>query len=101
MLKNAALQHLGLIVDPQPIDVAYLAPLLFPDMDQPQAGLDHWLQAFHLPILARHNATADALATAELVLILLHQAQSQGYQTWGELQQACLQQRQVKRLLNQ
>lgn len=100
MLKNAALQHLGLIVDPQPIDVAHLAPLLFPELDQPQAGLDHWLTTFNLPIMARHNATADALATAELLMVLLNQAHAVGYKTWGELQQACLQQRQLKRMLS-
>lgn len=99
MLKNAAVQHLGLFIDPQPIDVAYLAPLLFPELDPSKAGLDHWLNAFHLPILGRHNATADALATAELIMILLHKAQCVGYDTWGELQKACLQQRQLKRML--
>lgn len=99
MFKNAALQHLGLIIDPQPIDIAYLAPLLFPELNHPQAGLDHWLEVFNLPILARHNATADALATAELLLILLPKAKELGYQNWGELQQACLQQRQLERML--
>lgn len=99
MIKNAALQHLGLIVDPQPIDVAYMAPLLFPELDQPQVGLDHWLNVFNLPTLGRHNATADALATAELLMILVHKAKELDYKTWGELRQACLQQRQLKRML--
>lgn len=99
MIKNAALQHLGLIVDPQPIDIAYMAPLLFPELSKPQIGLDYWLNVFELPTLGRHNATADALATAELLMILLHKAQEMGYETWGELGQACLQQRQLQRLL--
>lgn len=99
MIKNAALQHLGQVIDPQPIDIAYLAPLLFPELKPSQASLDYWLEIFHLPILARHNATADALATAELLMILVHKARAVGYQTWGELQQACLQQRQLNRML--
>lgn len=99
MIKNAALQHLGFSIDPQPIDIAYLAPLLFPELDSPQANLNYWLDTFHLPILARHNAAADALATAELLLILIPRAQQMGYSTWGQLQQLCLKQRQVKRLL--
>lgn len=99
MLKNAVLQHLGLIIDPQPIDIAFLAPLLYPELDAPQAGLDHWLTVFKLPMLHRHHAIADALVTAELLLILIHKAQEKGYETWGELQHACLQQRQIKRLL--
>lgn len=99
MIKNAALQHLGQVIDPQPIDIAYLAPLLFPELKSSHASLDYWLDVFHLPILARHNATADALATAELLMILVHKAQELGYETWGELQQACLQQRQLNRML--
>lgn len=99
MIKNAALQHLGLIVDPQPIDVAYMAPLLFPELSKPQIGLDHWLAVFNLPTLGRHNATADALATAELLMILINKAQEVGYETWGELRQACSQQRQLQRML--
>lgn len=99
MIKNAALQHLGQVIDPQPIDIAYLAPLLFPELKPPHASLDYWLEIFNLPILARHNATADALATAELLMMLIHKAQEVGYETWGELQQACLQQRQLSRML--
>lgn len=99
MLKNAALQHLGLIVDPQPLDIAQIAPLLFPEHDHAHAGLDHWLEVFQLPMLARHNALADALAAAELLMILIHRAQEQGFQSWGEIQTACSKQRQLKRLL--
>lgn len=99
MIKNAAIQHLGFTIDPQPIDIAYLAPLLFPELDYPQANLNYWLEVFHLPILARHNAAADALATAELLLILIPKAKKLGYSTWGQLQQLCLKQRQVKRFM--
>lgn len=100
MLKNAVLQHLGLIIDPQPIDIAYLAPLLFPELATSHSNLDDWLQVFNLPILARHNAAADALATAELLMILINKAQQLGFKTWGELQNACLQQRQIQRFLS-
>ncbi len=96
MLKNAVLQHLGLIIDPQPIDLAYMAPLLFPDLASENKDLDSWLHAFHLPLMARHNAAADALATTELLMILLHQAQKMGFETWGEIQNACLKQRQLQ-----
>ena len=99
MLRNATTQHLGWMVDPQPIDIAYLAALLYPDQHHAQAGLDYWLAQFQLPILARHNAAADALASAELLLILLHKAQQVGFKTWGELHQACLNYRQVQRAL--
>ena len=100
MLKNAVLQHLGLIIDPQPIDLAYMAPLLYPDLATTHKDLDDWLHAFQLPILARHNAAADALATAELLMVLRNKAQQLGFTTWGELQNACLKQRQIQHFLH-
>lgn len=96
MLKKAVLQHLGLIIDPQPLDVAHIAPLLFPELASECKNLDEWLHTFKLPILTRHNAIADALATAELLMILIHQAQKLGFNTWGELHNACLKQRQLQ-----
>ncbi|WP_238945639.1 3'-5' exonuclease [Vandammella animalimorsus] len=47
--------------------------------------LDAWLQALGLGHSARHDAVADAMATAELTLIALAHAQAQGLQTWGQL----------------
>ena len=99
MIKNATFQHLGLSIDPQPIDIAYLAPLFYPELDTEQATLNYWLDIFNLPILARHNAAADALATAELLLLLIPKAYELGYSTWGQLQQLCIKQRQLQRLL--
>lgn len=50
------------------LDLADLAPVLRRDV----AGkaLDHWLQAYGIRCLARHQAAADALATAELLSCL-------------------------------
>jgi DNA polymerase-3 subunit epsilon len=60
------------------LDVAELAPALLPER-RPQPGtLDGWLAEFGLSVSERHNAAADAMATAELLLILLHAARRQG-----------------------
>lgn len=112
MLHRAAQQWLGeyapssrtgklLLPLPSVCDLAQLLPALLgpcpaaaqPD-DAPAAkparpsadhDLDAWLQALGLAHSARHDAVADAMATAELALIALAHAQAQGLQTWGQL----------------
>lgn len=61
-------------------DMPDKAPVISGDHD-----LDAWLQALGLAHSARHDAVADAMATAELALIALAHAQAQGLQTWGQL----------------
>lgn len=99
MLQKTISQWLGVAFDPLPIDVAELAPMLFPDKGAAYAPLDHWLQAFGLTIRERHNALDDAMITAELMLIVLDRAYQQGYRTWGELSEACLAWRELQRHL--
>lgn len=60
------------------LDVAELAPLLLPDTHLHNAGLDDWAQLFGLHAEERHHAAADALLTAELMLVLFHRARRQG-----------------------
>jgi len=57
------------------LDLAELAPVLRPDV--PGKALDHWLAAYGIRCLARHQAAADALATAELLLCLWPLVRSQ------------------------
>lgn len=66
-------------------DLAELAPMLFPDHGMREIRMDDWVEFFGLNVLQRHNAFADALATAEIMLILLKKAQSQGIMTLKEL----------------
>lgn len=99
MLKKTVESWLGTDFDPQPIDVAELAPLLFPDKGAGVCPLDHWLDAFGLTSHERHNALDDAMVTAELMLIILERAHQQGYRTWGELSEACRTWRQLQRHL--
>lgn len=59
-------------------DVAEIAQLLCPENNMRNPGLDDWVSFFGLQVLQRHNASADAMVTAELMLILLKRAERQG-----------------------
>jgi DNA polymerase-3 subunit epsilon len=63
------------------LDLAGLAPALFPALDRKEASLDQWLAAFGIPALSRHDALGDAFATAQLLLILLNEAKRQRLET--------------------
>ncbi len=78
MLARALKQSLGLRLQHTFIDVAEIAPLLCPKANVGNAGLDGWSQHFGLQVQQRHHASADALVTAELALILLSKARQQG-----------------------
>ena len=78
MLTRALKQTLGYKLRHPFIDVAELAPMLCPDNRPRQNGLDDWCTHFGLHVLQRHHASADALATAELALILFSKAHRQG-----------------------
>ena len=66
-------------------DVAEIAQLLYPDHGMRNPGLDDWVKYFGLQVLQRHNASADALVTAELILIFIRRAERQGINTLSEL----------------
>lgn len=88
MLDRALRQHLGIKFQHPLFDVAALAPMLFPEHARPDGGLDHWAQVFGLGTIARHAAAADALLTAEIMLILMEAAHAQGFHTWRQLSEA-------------
>ena len=85
MLERALRETLGYRLRHPFLDVAVLAPLLCPDAP-PYKGLDEWLGHFRLQASERHHASADALATAELALILFSRARRQGLDSLAELQ---------------
>ncbi len=58
-------------------DVAEIAPMLFEHANLRHAALDDWTRFFGLHAQERHNASADALVTAELALILFSHARKQ------------------------
>jgi DNA polymerase-3 subunit epsilon len=68
------------------LDLAYLAPAVMPDAARRlPRGLDEWMDLFGIGNLARHNALADALATAQLLQIVLSRAMGQGIATLSGL----------------
>lgn len=87
MLGRALKDYLGYRLQHSFLDVADLAPMLCPQAPLRKAGLDEWVDWFKLQVFDRHNASADALATAELALILFSRARQQQIHSPLELQQ--------------
>lgn len=87
MLARALKQSLGYRLQHAFFDVAEIAPLLCPNASVANAGLDGWTQHFGLQVQQRHHASADALVTAELALILLSKARQQGLDSLPRLLQ--------------
>ena len=87
MLGRALKDSLGYRLAHPFLDVADLAPLLCPQAHIREAGLDDWVGHFNLQVGERHHASADALATAELMLILFSRARQQGLDSPALLQQ--------------
>lgn len=88
MLGRALKDYLGYRLQHSFLDVADLAPMLCPQASLRKAGLDDWIGWFKLEVQERHNASADALATAELALILFSRARQRQIHSPFELQQS-------------
>jgi len=86
MLARALRQSLGYRLQHHFFDVAEIAPLLCPQARIRQGGLDEWVAEFGLQVHQRHNASADALVTAELALMLFSKARRQGIDSLCELE---------------
>jgi DNA polymerase III subunit epsilon len=89
MIGRALKESLGYRLQHPFLDVAEIAPLLCPQACLRQAGLDDWTGFFGLHAGERHHASADALVTAELALILFSYARRQDMDSPAQLEQ-CL-----------
>lgn len=87
MIDRASSTVLGYTLSNAWLDLAYLAPALLhrPGTALPQS-LDEWTQLLGIENHARHNALADAVATAQLLQVVLAAAAADGATTLGELQ---------------
>lgn len=65
------------------IDLAQLLPALYPGNEC--RTMDDWLDRFGIRMLARHDALADALATAQMLLVALAAARSYEMHTAAQL----------------
>lgn len=81
MLARSMKRHLGHRWGQEVLDVAELAPLLLPDRSPRDPSLESWAKVFGLQAEERHHAAADAMVTAELMLVLLSHAHRQGLLT--------------------
>lgn len=80
-LEKALRKTLGYTRKHTWFDVADLMPAFFPEAKPNGHGLDAWADHFGLENSARHHAAADALATAELTLIAINQAEKKKSRT--------------------
>ncbi len=78
MIDRATKTYLGMTVDNPWIDLAFIAPALYPECAADHHALDDWTTAFSIGNPNRHNAAADACATAQLLLVLLARAHKNG-----------------------
>lgn len=84
----AVLRRHGLRTRTKWLDLATLAPALFPAKGKADSPLEHWLAAFGIPPRARHDALGDAYATAQLLLVALAEARRQRLASVEGLRQA-------------
>ncbi len=78
MIDRATKKHLGMTIGNPWIDLAFVAPALYPEHAADHHALDDWTTAFSIVNPHRHNAAADACATAQLLLVLLARAHDNG-----------------------
>ena len=81
MLRRAIDTHLGCAFKPTWIDLAQVAPDVFPGEMRKRRALDDWLALYGITVFNRHDAVADALATAQLFLALHAPARAAGFTT--------------------
>ena len=74
MIDKALKKYLGVSIASHTwLDAAFIAPIIYPDYARTHKTLDHWTSLFDIRNMSRHNAAADALATAELMLKLIRE----------------------------
>jgi len=86
MIDRAAKEAIGQAPSNTWLDLAWLAPALMPEPERRlPRGLDEWMDRLGIVNQARHNALSDALATAQLLQVVLARASAQGVETLAQL----------------
>jgi DNA polymerase-3 subunit epsilon len=91
MIRRALRQYLGMSFKHPWLDLAYVMPALYPALVYSHRVLDDWITRFNIRIDARHNALADALATAQLLQVAQAQARKKnitGFAALRDLEKA-------------
>ena len=81
LIERACRAALGVTPGADWLDLAALAPAVFPERASGARTLDDWGRLFGIENADRHNALADAVATAQLLLPVLAAASAQGIAT--------------------
>jgi DNA polymerase-3 subunit epsilon len=84
-LLGRALGAHGLEIAAPWLDLAQLAPALYPERARASRSLDEWLESCGIAAPGRHGALEDAFSTAQLLLVLLAEAARQRADTVAEL----------------
>jgi DNA polymerase-3 subunit epsilon len=85
MIRRALREYLGLNFKHLWLDMAYVMPGLNPPLAKKFRALDDWIGHFGIRIDVRHNALADALATAQLFQVALAQGKAKGISDFAAL----------------
>ena len=85
MIKRALREYLGFNFKHPWLDLAYVMPGLNPALAKKYRALDHWIGHSNIRIDARHNALADALATAQLLQVAYAEAKQKDITSMSEL----------------
>lgn len=72
MLDRALKDYLGTVTQSHWIDLAEILPALYPSNEN--KTMDDWLDFMNIRMLSRHDALADALATAQMLQVCLVRA---------------------------
>jgi len=71
MIGKAMRESLGMELDQQWIDLAWVLPDFFGFRGDAKVPLDDWLRHFGIENILRHNAVSDAFATAKLLQVAI------------------------------
>ena len=85
VLLKRAFRGAGLKLANRWLDLAALAPALYPAEARRRKALDDWLALFGIDNPIRHDALSDAYATALLFQVLLDRARSQRARTCADV----------------
>ena len=85
MIRRAIRQYLGFDFKHPWLDLAYVMPGFEPQLGQRLHSLDDWASHFGIQNDDRHNALADAYATAQLYLAAILMARKKNMATYSEL----------------
>ena len=98
MIDRALRELLRVRTDSAWIDTSPLARALLPDRIPPEQTLDAWCAVTRIDNYQRHRALADALATAQLLLVLLDAAARRDIDTVAQLVELEKDQRWLERI---